>query len=73
MHDVLSFELLVKRQGIDQIVAGIDDPYPLGEMETVPGCYPGKILDEAVSQNIITREEHQAIWHHNVERWLGKI
>lgn len=71
VHDVLSFELLVKRQGIEQIVAGIDDPYPLGEMETVPGCYPGKILDEAVSQRIITREEQQLIWHQNVERWLG--
>lgn len=42
VHDVLSFELLVKRQGVEQIIAGMDDPYPLGEMDTVPGCYPGK-------------------------------
>jgi len=41
VHDVLSFDLLVKRAGISQIVAGLDDPYPLGEMETVPGSYPG--------------------------------
>ncbi len=72
VHDVLSFELLLKRQGCDQIVAGLDDPYPLGEIDTVPGCYPGKILDQALSEKIITREEHQSIWHDNVIRWLGK-
>ncbi|MBL0083296.1 MAG: amidohydrolase family protein [Saprospiraceae bacterium] len=72
VHDVLSFELLVKRQGVEQIIAGMDDPYPLGEMDTVPGCYPGKILDQALSQNIITRADHNAIWLDNVLNWLGK-
>ena len=42
VHDVYAFRMLLDRQGINQIVAGIDDPYPLGEMETVPGSYPGK-------------------------------
>ena len=70
VHDVLSFELLVKRQGVSQIVAGLDDPYPLGEMETVPNCYPGKVIDEAVAENIITEAEKSAIWHQNVVRWL---
>lgn len=72
VHDVLSFELLVKRQGTSQIVAGMDDPYPLGEMETVSGCYPGKILDEAMAKGIISRDDHAAIWYNNVIRWLGK-
>jgi aminocarboxymuconate-semialdehyde decarboxylase len=70
VHDVLSFELLVKRAGISQIVAGLDDPYPLGEMETVPGSYPGKILDEAVHSGIITESDKGNIWDGNVQQWL---
>jgi aminocarboxymuconate-semialdehyde decarboxylase len=70
VHDVLSFDLLVKRAGISQIVAGLDDPYPLGEMETVPGSYPGKILDEAVHCRIITESDRVSIWDGNVQQWL---
>ena len=72
VHDVLSFELLVNRQGISQIVAGLDDPYPLGEMDSVPGCWPGKILDEAVELGIVSAAERREIWFGNVLRWLGK-
>jgi aminocarboxymuconate-semialdehyde decarboxylase len=70
VHDVLSFELMVKRCGTEQIVCGIDDPYPLGEMDTVPGCYPGKILDDAKTQGIINSKEVQTIWYDNALRWL---
>ncbi len=70
VHDVLSFELLIKRAGVTQVVAGLDDPYPLGEMETVPGCYPGKILDEAVRSGCITESDRSNIWDSNVQQWL---
>ncbi|MBK9736130.1 MAG: amidohydrolase family protein [Saprospiraceae bacterium] len=71
VHDVLSFELLIKRQGVSQIIAGIDDPYPLGEMETVPGCYPGKVIDEAVVCGIINETDRDQIWCDNVLKWLN--
>ena len=70
VHDVLSFELMVKRSGISQIVAGLDDPYPLGEMESVPDCYPGKVIDDAVKNNVITVLDRDNIWYRNVLRWL---
>lgn len=70
VHDLVSLELLIKRQGVSQIVAGIDDPYPLGEMETVPGSYPGKVIDIAAKEGLITLEEREAIWSTNVVRWL---
>lgn len=72
VHDVDSLELLIKRQGVGQVVAGLDDPYPLGEMESVPNSYPGKVIDDAVKDKVITDEERKAIWSSNVERWLGK-
>lgn len=72
VHDVDSFELLARRQGISQVVAGLDDPYPLGEMESVPGSYPGKVIDEALDNGVITDAEKAMIWTTNVERWLGK-
>ena len=72
VHDVHTLELLVKRCGSAQILAGIDDPYPLGEMENVPNSYPGKVLDEAVQQQWLTTAERQHIWRENVWRWLGK-
>ncbi len=72
VHDVYSFRLLLDRQGVNQIVAGLDDPYPLGEMEGVGNCYPGKVIDEAVSHSFINDEERQLIWYQNIERWLGK-
>ncbi len=70
VHDVLTFELLVRRQGVRQVLIGLDDPYPLGEMENVPHCYPGKVLDEALASKLITKEEHQAIWSDHVVHWL---
>lgn len=70
VHDVLSFELLVKRAGVSQVIAGLDDPYPLGEMESVPGSYPGKVIDEAVSAGIITDQDRNHIWDDNVIKWL---
>jgi aminocarboxymuconate-semialdehyde decarboxylase len=71
VHDPLSFRLLKDRAGVAQLVAGIDDPYPLGEMETVPGCYPGKVIDEALAAGYITENDRAAIWGSNVTRWLG--
>ena len=74
VHDTFSLELMVKRQGkTDQIILGLDDPYPLGEMESVPqSSYPGKILDLALKENIITEQQHKEIWCDNVMRWLGE-
>jgi len=72
VHDELSFEMLKRRQGASQIVAGLDDPYPLGEMESVPGSYPGKVIDEALAGAVISEAEFKDIWHSNVERWIGK-
>ena len=50
---------------------GLDDPYPLGEMESEQqSSYPGKILDLAIDRNIITEEEKSEIWEDNVIQWL---
>jgi aminocarboxymuconate-semialdehyde decarboxylase len=70
VHDVLSFELMVKRAGTAQIIAGLDDPYPLGEMESVPGSYPGKVIDDAVLAEVISNMERDQIWYDNVMRWI---
>ena len=72
VHDVHTFQLLKNRVGTTQIIAGIDDPYPLGEMEDVEGSYPGKVLNEAQDIGIITEAEKDSIWCDNVWRWLGK-
>jgi len=70
VHDVYSFRLLVDRQGASQIVAGIDDPYPLGEMDSVGDCYPGRVIDMAVEKGFITSQEKDDIWFGNVAEWL---
>ena len=50
---------------------GLDDPYPLGEMESEKqSSYPGKILDLAIDRDIITEIERDAIWEDNVIQWL---
>ena len=50
---------------------GLDDPYPLGEMESVKqSSYPGKILDLAKERNILNQEECDDIWDKNVLQWL---
>lgn len=73
VHDTDSFELMIKRQGgTNQIIIGLDDPYPLGEMESEPqSSYPGKLLDLALERHIVTEKQHQEIWEDNVLRWLG--
>jgi len=53
-------------------VAGLDDPYPLGEMEGVANSYPGRVIDFAVEADILSQTEADAIWSDNVLRWLGK-
>jgi aminocarboxymuconate-semialdehyde decarboxylase len=73
VHDVYTFQLLKSRCGVPQIIAGMDDPYPLGEMEDVPDSYPGKVIDEAVAHGMITTEEKGNIWYDNVKKWLGEI
>ncbi len=73
VHDTFSLELMVKRlNGTNQIIMGLDDPYPLGEMESEPqSSYPGKLLDLALDESIINTKEHKEIWEDNVLRWLG--
>ena len=72
VHDTDSFDLMVRRQGTDQIIMGLDDPYPLGEMESEPqSSYPGKLLDLALDRSIINQKQYDEIWADNVLRWLG--
>ena len=74
VHDTDSFELMVRRNGntTDQIIMGLDDPYPLGEMESEnQSSYPGKLLDLTLERGIITQKQHSEIWENNVLRWLG--
>ena len=72
VHDTLSFELMKKRLGgTDQIILGLDDPYPLGEMDNEKqSSAPGKLLDLAVTEKIISKKEYKEIWDDNVVRWL---
>src|SRR5690606_13194975 len=71
VHDTGSLELLVKNQGYKQVLVGLDDPYPLGEMESEPqSSYPGKILDLAVKENVLKEKEADAMWEDNVIQWL---
>ena len=61
----------MKNQGSKQVLIGLDDPYPLGEMESdKQSSYPGKILDLAVNKNIINETERDAMWEDNVMQWL---
>ena len=71
VHDPYTLQLMINRHGSDQILCGIDDPYPLGEMETVEGWYPGKLLDEALEKDVISEKQHSEIWHDNVLRWIN--
>ena len=71
VHDTGSLKLLVENQGYKQVLMGLDDPYPLGEMESESqSSYPGKILDLAMERNIIDQNEYNAIWEDNVIQWL---
>ena len=71
VHDTGSLKLLVENQTARQVIMGLDDPYPLGEMESEPqSSYPGKILDLAIERKIIDQQEYDEIWEDNVLRWL---
>jgi aminocarboxymuconate-semialdehyde decarboxylase len=72
VHDSYTLQLLKIRVGSSQIVSGLDDPYPLGEMEGVANSYPGRVIDFAVEVGILEQKESDAIWCDNVLRWLGK-
>ena len=62
---------MLKRQGSNQIIMGLDDPYPLGEMESeAQSSYPGKLLDLAIDRKLITENQYDDIWEDNVLRWL---
>ena len=71
VHDTGSLELLIKNQTSKQVLIGLDDPYPLGEMESEKqSSYPGKILDLAIDRSIISEDERDAMWEDNVLQWL---
>ena len=73
VHDVDSFDLMVKRGGTEQIFVGLDDPYPLGEMESESqSSYPGKLLDLCVEREVINQAQQDAMWSENVLSWLGQ-
>jgi aminocarboxymuconate-semialdehyde decarboxylase len=73
VHDTFSLDLMVKRLGgTNQILMGLDDPYPLGEMESdAQSSYPGKILDLAIEESIIDKKQKDQLWFDNVLKWLG--
>jgi aminocarboxymuconate-semialdehyde decarboxylase len=71
VHDSYTLELLKRRVGTSQIIMALDDPYPLGEMEGVGTSYPGRVVDFAVENGILTAQEGKDIWHKNVLDWLG--
>ena len=71
VHDTDSLKLMIERQGSNQVIMGLDDPYPLGEMESdAQSSYPGKLLDLAIDRAIINQEQYDDIWEDNVLRWL---
>ncbi|MEM9941231.1 MAG: amidohydrolase family protein [Planctomycetota bacterium] len=71
VHDTGSLKLLIENQGTGQVLLGLDDPYPLGEMESEPqSSYPGKILDLALERQIINQKEYDSIWSDNTIQWL---
>ena len=71
VHDTGSLKLLIENQGAEQVLLGLDDPYPLGEMESEPqSSYPGKILDLAMERDIINQDQYDAMWSTNIVRWL---
>ena len=71
VHDSHTLDLLKKRVGVSQIIMGLDDPFPLGEIEGVGTSYPGRVLEYAREVGIITDQEEKDIWHKNVLAWLG--
>ena len=72
VHDSHTLDLLKKRVGVSQLIMGLDDPFPLGEMEGVGTSYPGRVIDYAVENGILTKQEGKDIWCKNVLNWLNK-
>ena len=71
VHDTDSLDLMLKRQGSSQIIMGLDDPYPLGEMESeAQSSYPGKLLDLGLERKLINQAQYDEIWEDNTLRWL---
>ena len=71
VHDTDSLDLMLKRQGSSQIIMGLDDPYPLGEMESeAQSSYPGKLLDLGLDRKLINQTQYDEIWEDNILRWL---
>ena len=71
VHDSHTLDLLQKRVGSSQIIMGLDDPFPLGEMEGVGTSYPGRVLDYAVEIGVLSEQQGKDIWHKNVLDWLN--
>jgi aminocarboxymuconate-semialdehyde decarboxylase len=71
VHDSHTLDLLKKRVGASQIIMGLDDPFPLGEIEGVGTSYPGRVVDYAKKIGVLTEQEEKDIWHKNVLDWLG--
>ena len=71
VHDSHTLDLLKKRVGPSQIIMGLDDPFPLGEIEGPGNTYPGRVLDYAIEIGALNNSEARDIWHKNVLDWLG--
>ena len=71
VHDSHTLELLKKRVGASQIIMGLDDPFPLGEIEGVGTSYPGRVLDYAIEIGVLTEQDGKDIWCKNVLDWLN--
>lgn len=72
VHDVGTLIMMKDKVGVSQLIFGVDDPYPLGEMDTVPGWYPGRLLDDALAKGVLNQSERNQICADNVLAWLGK-
>jgi len=71
VNDTGGLQLLIKNHGLKQVLLGLDDLYPLGDMESeIQSSYPGKILDLAIEEGIINETERDEIWDDNVLQWI---
>jgi hypothetical protein len=50
---------------------GLDDPFPLGEVEGVGTSYPGRVVDYAQKIGVLSEKESNDIWCRNVLNWLN--
>ncbi len=72
VHDPDLIWLLKRKIGTNNIIHGIDSPYPLGDGIDYlnDGMYPGCTLDKAEDLGYISAEEKKAIFTENVFAWL---